>query len=141
MKQKAFTLIELLVVVAIIGILVVKSNHKMVIKYMMTENTKCELGVEKVMDGNLTCAGRTIDKIIKATVSVLSNIKSPFDITKPGVYSAGNTYHYSENHSVGIVTLGKVSEKQIVIGTCYKTNPDPKNASCLDYFKEYVNFL
>ena len=62
MNQKGFTLIELLVGVAIIGILAavgvvayngytlsakkaaVEANQKMVIKYIMSENTKCELG-------------------------------------------------------------------------------------------------
>ena len=96
MKQKAFTLIELLVVVAIIGILAAvgvvayngytgaakasaaKSNHKNVIKYMTAEITKCELGEETVMDGNLTCSGRTRQSVIDATVNALSEIKNPY---------------------------------------------------------------
>ena len=66
MKQKGFTLIELLVVVAIIGILasvgtvayngysarakdaVIKSNHDLVLKFLMTKSMECEIGNEEM---------------------------------------------------------------------------------------------
>jgi len=66
MNKKGFTLIELLVVVAIIGILAAvgtvaytgyiartkdaihKSNHDLVLKFLMTKSMECELGNEEI---------------------------------------------------------------------------------------------
>ena len=66
MKQKGFTLIELLVVVAIIGILaavgtvaytgytartkdaILKSNHNLVLKFLMAKSMECEIGNEAI---------------------------------------------------------------------------------------------
>ena len=66
MSKKGFTLIELLVVVAIIGILaavgtvaytgyiartkdaVLKGNHDLVLKFLMTKSMECELGNEEI---------------------------------------------------------------------------------------------
>ena len=66
MNKKGFTLIELLVVVAIIGILavvvavaysgytartkdaVLKNNHDLVLKFLMTKSMECEMGNEEI---------------------------------------------------------------------------------------------
>ena len=66
MNQKAFTLIELLVVVAIIGILaavgtvaytgytartkdaILKSNHDLVLKFLMIKSMECEIGNSEI---------------------------------------------------------------------------------------------
>ena len=144
MNSNGFTLIELLVVVAIIGILaavgvvayigytgaakigVAKANHKTVINYMAAEITKCELGVETVMDGNLTCSGRTRQSVIDATVKALSDIKNPYgemDKNLPAatrmnaVTDGGN---YSGQPGLGYVRLQNQSAKVLRIGTCYK---------------------
>ncbi len=77
MKQKGFTLIELLVVVAIIGILaavgvvaysgyttaakaaLVKSNHKVLVKYAANEFMKCEVGlVTDIFNDLIKCSER-----------------------------------------------------------------------------------
>ena len=139
MNRKAFTLIELLVVVAIIGILAAvgvvayngytgaakaaaaKSNHKNVIKYMTAEITKCELGEETVMDGNLTCSGRTRQSVMDATVKALSDFKNPFgkgpnDPNDTAVTDGGT---YSNDYAIGYTRLQMYSAKVLVIGTCY----------------------
>ena len=72
MNHRAFTLIELLVVVAIIGILAAvgvvayngytksakvnasKTNHSNVVKFIMTEIKKCDLGQELILKRNPT---------------------------------------------------------------------------------------
>ena len=142
MNHRAFTLIELLVVVAIIGILaavgvntftgfqekakiaVSKSNHKNVIKYMTVEITKCELGEETVMDGNLTCSGRTRQSVIDATVKALSDFKNPYGEPNQGVHDKDDKAvtdggSYSSDHGVGYVRLQNQSAKVLRIGTCY----------------------
>ena len=73
MKHKGFTLIELLVVVAIIGILaavgvvayngytksaktsVSKTNNASVCKWVNAERTKCQMGMDDILNGNITC--------------------------------------------------------------------------------------
>ena len=72
MNHRAFTLIELLVVVAIIGILAAvgvvayngytksakvnasKSNHKVVVNFIIASLTKCEIGEELILKQNPT---------------------------------------------------------------------------------------
>ena len=153
-NSKAFTLIELLVVVAIIGILAAvgvvayngytgaakasaaKSNHKTVINYMAAEIAKCELGELTVMDGNLTCSGRTRQSVIDATVNALSEIKNPYGemdqnlsasirmnaVTDGGTYSSGGS-----GGGLGYVRLQDHSAKVLRIGTCYKPIEIPNN--------------
>ena len=87
-NNKGFTLIELLVVVAIIGILAAvgtvaytgytasakvnaaKSNHAAVVKYIAAEATKCSLGQDDAMDGNLDCDDIGSDVTDKATPTI-----------------------------------------------------------------------
>ena len=98
MKQKGFTLIELLVVVAIIGILAAvgvtaysgytksakenaaKSNHKLVVKFIMAEVKKCDLGEELILKksfskatGQLTYSSDVCPDILSNNVSETAN--------------------------------------------------------------------
>ena len=111
-NNKGFTLIELLVVVAIIGILAAvgtvaytgytasakvnaaKSNHAAVVKYIASETTKCSLGQDDAMDGNLDCDDIGSDVTDKATptitaaVTALSDFKNPHDTAEAAVEKA-----------------------------------------------------
>ena len=135
MNRKAFTLIELLVVVAIIGILAavgvvayngytasakanaVKSNHKLVEKYITTEFMKCNLGEATVMDGNLKCSTANSALAEAATRKALAHIKNPFSTTKSAV-AQGN---YNSDADIGQQNVGQAMTKSVGIGTCFKT--------------------
>ena len=41
--------------------------------------SKYETFKQKVMDGNLTCEGRTITSIMKGTINAFSDMKNPID--------------------------------------------------------------
>ena len=109
-RNKGFTLIELLVVVAIIGILAsvgvvaysgytesakkgsVKSNHNNVKKWIQNELQKCNIGEDDAMDGELTCSGRDVAKIVTAIIGSLgasNDFMNPWD-TKEFAVKAGS---------------------------------------------------
>ena len=135
MNKKGFTLIELLVVVAIIGILAavgvvaysgytsgakvnaVKSNHKLVEKYITAEFMKCDLGETTVMDGNLKCSSANSALAEAATRKALAHIKNPFSPTKSAV-AQGN---YNSDADIGQQNVGQAMTKSVGIGTCFKT--------------------
>ena len=160
MNSRAFTLIELLVVVAIIGILAAvgvvayngytasakkaaaHANFKMVIKYMVAENTKCELGEEKVMDGNLTCSGRSHQDVIDAIVATFPNLKNPNGIgehetSDKAVTDGGG---WSNGYDIGYIRLQIWADYVIGIGTCYST-PCYENKSNYNHVLNIVRVL
>ena len=106
-NNKGFTLIELLVVVAIIGILAAvgvvayngytssakknatKSNHASVIKYVAAELQKCNMGDEKAMDDNLTCANKGTENTVRsATVAAMAKFKNAYATGSAAIVSA-----------------------------------------------------
>ena len=144
MKQRAFTLMELMIVIVIIGILsavgmvmfggqateaklaVAKSNQKMIIKYIMSENTKCELGKTSVMDGNLNCSNRTTKTILTAVQATFKDkLKNPIDSSKPGICVStdpcGTIYNYGRDNSEGVLNLHLIDATGTIrFGTCVK---------------------
>ena len=132
--QKGFTLIELLVVVAIIGILAAvgvvaysgytsgakksaaKSNQGSIVKYVAAELKKCDLGEEKVMGGNLTCADRKDGTEVHAAVNtaLADEFKNPYRTSDPAIVtttitdcnndSEGETSVEDDGSNVTIVT-------------------------------------
>ena len=161
MNRKAFTLIELLVVVAIIGILaavgvvaytgyikharaaVIKAQHAQVVKYVSSETTKCEWE-QTVMDGNLTCSGRTITSIMKGATNAFPNMKNPIDPSLPAIQIGGS--YDSGSNNIGVVIMHKISLKQIRFGICYQYKCYENSAETnwkdeYRFFEEYVDFL
>ena len=126
MNQKAFTLIELLVVVAIIGILaavgvvayngytsaakkaVVKSNLKMVSKYISSEILLCRFGASKFME-NQDCP----ENSVKASQGAIANLKdkNPFD---PKL----NALHNANTYTLGMVGVNS-SGTDVTVMTCF----------------------
>ena len=146
-NNKGFTLIELLVVVAIIGILAAvgtvaytgytasakvnaaKSNHAAVVKYIASETTKCSLGQDDAMDGNLDCDDIGSDVTDKATptitaaVTALADFKNPHDTAEAAVESessgadAGTGDTSSSDATVGATVLSKKDDTTVTIAT------------------------
>tara|TARA_Y100000294_G_scaffold147530_1_gene143478 strand:+ start:196 stop:708 length:513 start_codon:yes stop_codon:yes gene_type:complete len=163
-KIKAFTLIELLVVVAIIGILAAvgvvaysgytsgakksaaKANHKTVIKYIMNEIARCEIE-DTVMNGNLTCSGRSHQSVIDAIVKSFgkgsqSHFKNPYgkgsqDANDTAVTDGGT---YSNDYGIGYIRLMIEADYVIKIGTCYAI-PCYENKSNYNYYEDILRVL
>ena len=135
-NKKGFTLIELLVVVAIIGILAavgvvayngytksakesaVKTQHSQVVKYVAAELAKCNIE-STVMEGNLSCSGKTYQNVVDAIIKTFSDLDHVYDPGKTVVTDGGS---YSNNSgSTGFIRLQSPynPKTHILIGTCY----------------------
>ena len=156
-KLKGFTLIELLVVVAIIGILAAvgvvayngytgaakvnaaKTNFTTVVKYIASEMKKCELGIDPIFDGNLTCAKFTTSNMPAVLISnhtsmALNNkLENPYKDRASTNHAVGTSGKATNTQNIGIVLVtygSQTNSKTINVAICYKENcSDSSNRS------------
>ena len=165
MKRNGFTLIELLVVVAIIGILAavgvvaysgytsaakanaVKAQQTNVIKYIMSETKKCDLGETTAMDGNLNCSDLNVAVpvpvvLIAAEKALKDKLKNPVNPSAPSICSAPsgtcNVYRYSTKNkdSPGVINLREHGPTTMHVATCVAepcSSPFPYQGKSVGY--------
>ena len=155
--NKGFTLIELLVVVAIIGILAAvgvtaysgytasakaqaaKTNHATIAKYIAAEVTKCELGEDDVMGGNLDCGDiGDAGAVATATSTALSDFSNPYRTQAtaivPTAVVACATGDTDDAHSLGRTYLDNTTAGEMTMTTCWEFTSASDNESMTNTF-------
>ena len=142
MKYLLAKLVELMIVVAIIGSVsvvglnmyqevsegakseAVKANHNAVVQYITLELMRCEI-TKTVMEGNLTCSGKTINSVKEASIKALQRFKNPYGkgTNDPNDTSVTDGGTFTKDYDLGYVRLHELEDNdqtvKLIVGTCY----------------------
>ena len=142
MKFLLVKLVELMIVVAIIGSISVlglnmyqdvsgdvksgstERSHNTVVQYITLELMRCEV-TTTVMDGHLTCSGKTINSVKEATLKALQHLKNPYgkgaNDSNDTLITNGGTF--TKDYDLGYVRLHGLDDNdqtvKLIVGTCY----------------------
>ena len=96
-----------------------KSNHASVIKYIAAELQKCNMGMEKAMDDNLTCANKgTANTVRDATITAMAKFKNAYATGSAAIVSAYVTPTGADAPKKEGFTLLADNGKVVTITTC-----------------------
>ncbi len=142
MKFLMVKLVEFMIVVAIIGSIGVlglnmyqdvsedvksgsaKRSHNTVVQYITLELMRCEAATT-VMDGHLTCPGKTINSVKEATLKALQHLKNPYGkgANDPNDTLITNGGTFTKDYDLGYVRLHGLEDNdetiKLIVGTCY----------------------
>ena len=142
MKFLMVKLVEFMIVVAIIGSIGVlglnmyqdvsgdvksgsaERSHNTVVQYITLELMRCEV-TTTVMDGHLTCSGKTINSVKEATIKALQHLKNPYGkgANDPNDTLITNGGTFTKDYDLGYVRLHGLDDNdqtiRLLVGTCY----------------------
>ena len=85
---------------------------------------RCE-ATTTVMDGHLTCSGKTINSVKEATLKALQHLKNPFGkgVNDPNDTLITNGGTFTKDYDLGYVRLHGLDDNdqtvKLIVGTCY----------------------
>ena len=102
---------------------------------------RCEV-TTTVMDGHLTCSGKTINSVKEATLKALQHLKNPYGkgTNAPNDTLITNGGTFTKDYDLGYVRLHELEDNdqtvKLIVGTCYDIKcytSDTENNNTVSY--------